>query len=55
MYVPQRAFSQATDHWFVVRDARDLTFAFEFVCLGNRTLMTTAGQGEMESTRHEDS
>jgi hypothetical protein len=37
MYVPQRAFSQATDHWFVVRDARDLTFAFEFVCLGDRT------------------
>ena len=36
MHELQTVWAQSTDHWFVVRDAPDLTYAFEFVCFGDR-------------------
>ena len=34
--VPQVATPEITDYWYVVRDATDLSYKFEFVCLGDR-------------------
>ena len=34
--VPHIAMPQTTDYWYVVRDATDLTYKFEFVCVGDR-------------------
>lgn len=41
----QTAWSQTTDRWFVVRDATDLTYAFEFICLGDRTAAQDTAAG----------
>ena len=35
--VAQIAIPQITDNWYVVKDATDLNYKFEFVCVGNRT------------------
>jgi hypothetical protein len=34
--VAQIAMPQTTDYWYVVRDATDLNYKFEFVCVGDR-------------------
>ena len=34
--VPQVATPAITDYWYVVRDATDLSYKFEFVCRGDR-------------------
>ena len=34
--VPQIAMPQTTDYWYVVRDATDLNYKFECVCVGDR-------------------
>ena len=34
--VAQTATPQTTDSWYVVRDATDLNYKFEFVCVGDR-------------------
>lgn len=51
IHVPQSAWSQETQRWFVVRDATDLTYAFEFVCVGDRTAAqdTVAGLRILDS------
>jgi len=51
IHVPQSAWSQETQRWFVVKDATDLTYAFEFVCVGDRTAAqdTVAGLRILDS------
>jgi hypothetical protein len=51
IHIPQSAWSQETERWFVVRDATDLTYAFEFVCVGDRTAAqdTVAGLRILDS------
>ena len=34
--VPHTAMPQITEYWYVVRDAADLNYKFEFVCVGDR-------------------
>ena len=34
--VPQIATPQTTDYWYVVRDATDLNYKFQIVCVGDR-------------------
>src|SRR5262249_2591386 len=34
--VPQIATSQTADYWYVVRDATDLNYKFQIVCVGDR-------------------
>jgi hypothetical protein len=34
--IPQIAMPQTTDYWYVVRDATDLSYKFQTVCVGDR-------------------
>jgi hypothetical protein len=36
LHVPQTAMPQTTDYWYVVRDATDLNYKFQIVCVGDR-------------------
>ena len=43
--VPQIAMPQITDYWYVVRDATDLNYKFEFVCVGDRSIAQDVAAG----------
>src|SRR5262249_17046459 len=36
LHVAQTAMPQTTDYWYVVRDATDLNYKFQIVCVGDR-------------------
>ena len=43
--VPQIATPQTTDYWYVVRDATDLNYKFEFLCVGDRATAQDVAAG----------
>ena len=52
--LPQIAVAQTTDYWYVVRDATDLTYKFEFVCMGDRATAQDV-MGGLRIMDHDDS
>jgi hypothetical protein len=52
--LPQIAMPQTTDYWYVVRDATDLTYKFEFVCMGDRATAQDV-MGGLRIMDHDDS
>jgi len=45
LHVPQTAMPQTTDYWYVVRDATDLNYKFQLVCVGDRAMAQDVAAG----------
>ena len=43
--VTRIATPQTTDYWYVVRDATDLNYKFQFICLGDRATAQDVAAG----------
>jgi len=52
--VPQIATPQTADYWYVVRDATDLNYKFQIVCVGDRATAQDVVAG-LRILDHDDS
>ena len=45
LHIAQTAIPQTTDYWYVVRDATDLNYKFQIVCVGDRATAQDVAAG----------